>query len=40
MKLTCDAHPKINCEQKIHTELGKLIGHGLRANFLDLSITD
>ena len=40
MKLICDAHPKINREQKTHADLGKLIGYGLRANFLDLLITD
>ena len=40
MKLTCDAHPKINRGQKTHADSGKLIGHGLRANFLDPSTTD
>ena len=40
MKLICDAHPKINRGQKTHADSGKLIGHGLRANFLDPSTTD
>jgi hypothetical protein len=40
MKLTVDAHPKINRGQKTHADSGKLIGHGLRANFLNPSTTD
>jgi hypothetical protein len=40
MKLTYDAYPKINCEQKTHADSGKLISYGLCANFLDSSTTD
>ena len=40
MKLTVDAHPKINRGLKTHADSGKLIGHGLCANFLDPSTTD
>ena len=40
MKLTVDAHPKINHGQKTHADSGKLIGHGLCANFLNPSTTD
>ena len=37
MKLTVNAHPKINRGQKTHGDTGKLIGHGIHANFLDPS---
>ena len=39
MKITVDAHPKINRGQKTHTVSGKLVGHGIHANFLDSSST-
>ena len=39
MKLTVDAHPKINRSKETHADSGKLIGHGSRAEFLNPSST-
>ncbi len=39
MKVTVDAHPKINRGKKTHADSGKLIGHGPCVEFLNLSST-
>lgn len=39
MKATVEAHPLLRRGQKTHADSGKLVGHGLRANFLKPSTT-
>ncbi len=39
MKLTVDAHPKLNRGKVTHPDSGKLVGHGSRAEFLNPSTT-
>ena len=39
MKLTVEAHPKLNHSKKTHADSGKLVGHGTHAQFLNPSST-